>query len=86
MRAQGNAREQTESDSRPLPERHPVGQFSRRLDARRAARLGAVVRELCDGETVDTRLSTPACVPFLLFAPLAGFSTAKISSPDAHEQ
>ena len=54
--------------ARPLLERDPVGQFSRRLDAPRAARLGALLRELRDAESVEDALLNAGLPYLLLFA------------------
>ncbi len=51
-----------------LVERDPVGEFSRRLDVRRAGRLEALLRELHDGETVDDALLNAGLAYLLLFA------------------
>ncbi len=52
----------------PLVERDPVGEFSRRLDVRRAGRLEALLRELHDRETVDDALLNAGLAYLLLFA------------------
>jgi AraC-like DNA-binding protein len=62
------SRAATTMPARPLLERDPVGQFSRRLDARRATRLGALMRELRDAETVDDALVNAGLAYLLLFA------------------
>jgi AraC-like DNA-binding protein len=49
-------------------ERDPTGQFSRRLDARRAGHLVALLRELRDAETVDDALLNAGLAYLLLFA------------------
>ena len=61
------SRAATTPPSRPLLERDPVGQFSRRLDARRAERLGALLGELGDAE-VDDALLNAGLSYLLLFA------------------
>ena len=50
------ARTATTPPAQPLLERDPIGHFSRRLDARRVARLDALLRELRDAETIDDAL------------------------------
>jgi AraC-like DNA-binding protein len=62
------SRAATTRPARPLLERDPVGQFSRRLDARTAARLGAFLRELRDAQTVDDALLNAGLAYLLLFA------------------
>ena len=52
----------------PLVERDPVGEFSRRLDVRRAGRLEALLRELRDVETVDDALLNAGLAYLLLSA------------------
>jgi AraC-like DNA-binding protein len=54
--------------ARPLLERDPGGQFSRRLDAPPAARLGALLRELRDAQTGDHALLNAGLAYLLLFA------------------
>jgi AraC-like DNA-binding protein len=49
-----------------LVERDPVGEFSRRLDVRRAGRLDALLRELHDVETVDDALHNSGLAYLLL--------------------
>jgi AraC-like DNA-binding protein len=53
---------------RPLLERVPVGQYSRRLNARRAGRLDALLRELRDADTVDDALFNAGLQYLLLSA------------------
>jgi AraC-like DNA-binding protein len=62
------ARTATTPQARPLLEHDPMGQFSRRLDARRVARLGALFRELRDAETVDEALLNAGLSYLLVFA------------------
>jgi AraC-like DNA-binding protein len=54
--------------ARPLLEEDPVGQFSRRLDARRVGRLGAVFHDVQDAETVDDALVNAGLAYLLSFA------------------
>jgi AraC-like DNA-binding protein len=58
----------TTMPARPLLERDPVGQFSRRLDARRAAHLAALLGDLREAETVDDALVNTGLAYLLLFA------------------
>jgi AraC-like DNA-binding protein len=53
---------------RPLLERNPVGQYSRRLSALRAGRLDALLRELRDADTVDDALLNAGLQYLLLSA------------------
>ena len=66
------SRAATTMPARPLLEPDPIGQFSRRLDAPRAARLGALLRELHDAETVDDAL-LKAGLPYLLLSAWRAF-------------
>ena len=54
--------------ARPLLQRDPVGQFSRRLDARSVARLDALLSELGDAEAVDHALLNAGLAYLLIFA------------------
>jgi AraC-like DNA-binding protein len=54
--------------ARPLLQRDPIGRFSRRLDARCVPRLGALLRELRDAETVDDALLNAGLAYLLVFA------------------
>jgi AraC-like DNA-binding protein len=62
------ARAATTMPARPLLERDPIGQFSRRLDAPRAAHLDALLRELRDAEPADDVLLNAGLAYLLLFA------------------
>jgi AraC-like DNA-binding protein len=59
------SRTATATPARPLLERDPIGQFSRRLDAPCAARLGVLLRELCEVEPADGALLNSG-LPYLL--------------------
>ncbi len=59
------SRAATGTRARPLHERDPAGQFSRRIDAASAARLGALLRELHGSEPADGALLN-AGLPYLL--------------------
>jgi AraC-like DNA-binding protein len=52
----------------PLMERDPAGEFSRRLDARRAARLEALLREVRDADTVDDAVLNAGLAYLLVLA------------------
>src|SRR5688572_19838737 len=69
----------------PLLERDPIGQFSRRLDARRAGRLGALLRELRDAEPVDDALFN-AGLPYLLLSAWRAFLESEdlVAGVDVH--
>ena len=54
--------------ARPLLQRDPIGRYSRRLDARCVARLGALLRELRDAETVDDAVLNTGLAYLLVFA------------------
>ncbi len=54
--------------ARPLLQRDPIGQFSRRLDARPVARLDALLRELRDADTVDDSLLNAGLGYLLVYA------------------
>jgi len=62
------ARVTTTEQVPPLLEKDPVGQFSRRLDAARARRLGALFREVRDAETFDEALFNAGLSYLLMFA------------------
>ena len=62
------SRAATAMPARPLLERDPVGQFSRRLVGRRAADLGALLGELREAETVDDALLNAGLAYLLLSA------------------
>jgi AraC-like DNA-binding protein len=53
---------------RPLLQGDPIGPFSRRLDARSAPRLGGLLGELHDAETVDDALLNAGLAYLLVFA------------------
>jgi len=53
---------------RALLQRDPTGDFSRRLDARRAGRLGALLREIRDADPVDDALLNAGLAYLLVFA------------------
>lgn len=59
------SRAATTAPTRTLLERDPLGQFSRRLDAKRATHLGTLLSELCD---VDDALLNAGLAYLLLFA------------------
>jgi AraC-like DNA-binding protein len=69
----------------PLLERDPIGQFSRRLDGRRSGRLGALLRELRDAETVDESLLN-AGLPYLLLSAWRAFLESEdlVAGVDVH--
>jgi AraC-like DNA-binding protein len=54
--------------ARPLLQRDPIGRYSRRLDARCVARLGTLLRELRDAETVDDAVLNTGLAYLLVFA------------------
>src|SRR5215217_5192332 len=58
----------TTRQARPLLERDPVGEFSRRLEARRAGHLEALLPELHDIETIDDALHNAGLAYLLLSA------------------
>jgi AraC-like DNA-binding protein len=58
----------TSTTAAPLLERDPSGHFSRRLDARWVPRLGALLGELRDAETVDDALLNAGLAYLLLVA------------------
>jgi AraC-like DNA-binding protein len=62
------SRAATTMPARPLLERDPVGRYSRRLDARRAAHLAGLLGELGEPETVDEALANAGLAYLLLFA------------------
>jgi AraC-like DNA-binding protein len=69
----------------PLLERDPVGQYSRRLDARRAGRLDALLRDLRDGDTVDDALLN-AGLQYLLLSAWRAFLDSEdlVAGVDVH--
>ena len=58
----------TTEEARPLLEKDPVGQFSRRLNSSGARRLGALFREVRDAERLDDALFNAGLSYLLLFA------------------
>jgi AraC-like DNA-binding protein len=62
------ARTATTPPESPLLKHDPIGQFSRLLDARRVARLSALLSELRDAETVDDALLNAGLAYLLVFA------------------
>ena len=62
------SRAATGARARTLQERDPAGQFSRRIDASSAARLGALLGELHGSEPVDDELLNAGIAYLLLFA------------------
>ena len=62
------ARTATTPPTRPLLEHDPSGQFSRRLDARTAAQLGALLRELHAAEPADDALLNAGLAYLLVLA------------------
>ena len=62
------ARIATTPHARPLLEKDPVGQFSRRLDAGRVRRLGALFREVKEAEAADDVLVNTGLAYLLSFA------------------
>ena len=69
----------------PLEERDPVGQFSRRLDSRRAERLDGLLRELRDAEQNDVALLN-AGLPYLLLSAWRAFLDSEdlVAGVDVH--
>jgi AraC-like DNA-binding protein len=69
----------------PLVERDPAGQFSRRLDSRRAERLSGLLHELRDTEQEDVALLN-AGLPYLLLSAWRAFldSEELIVGVDVH--
>jgi AraC-like DNA-binding protein len=62
------ARIATTREARPLLEEDPVGQFSRRLGSDPVARLGALLREVRDAESLDDVLFNAGLQYLLVFA------------------
>jgi AraC-like DNA-binding protein len=58
----------TTRHARPLLEEDPVGQFSRRLDAGRVRRLGALFHEVQDAQAADDALANTGLAYLLTFA------------------
>jgi AraC-like DNA-binding protein len=79
------SRAATTMAARPLFEHAPVGRFSRRLDARRASRLDALLRELCDADTVDDALLN-AGLSYLLLSACRAFLASEdlVAGVDVH--
>jgi AraC-like DNA-binding protein len=79
------SRTATTMSARPLLEGDPAGRFSRRLDAPRAARLGALLRELSDAETVDDAVLN-AGLPYLLLVAWRAFLESEdlVAGVDVH--
>ena len=75
----------TTPPARPLRQHDPSGQFSRRLDARRVARLDALLRELRDAETIDDALLN-AGLAYLLVVAWRAFldSSDVVAGADVH--
>jgi AraC-like DNA-binding protein len=75
----------TTPPARPLRQQDPSGQFSRRLDARRVARLDALLQELRDAETIDDALLNAGLAYLLVFAWRAFLdSTDVVAGADVH--
>jgi AraC-like DNA-binding protein len=62
------ARAATAPEAGPLLEQDPLGQFSRRLDSARVARIGALFREVRDAESVDATLFNAGLAYLLTYA------------------
>jgi AraC-like DNA-binding protein len=62
------ARLTTTEQTRPLLEKDPVGQFSRRLDSARVRRLAVLFREVQDAEIVDDVLFNAGLSYLLIFS------------------
>ncbi len=69
----------------PVVERDPAGQYSRRLDSRRAERLDGLLRELRDAEHEDVELLN-AGLPYLLLSAWRAFldSADLVAGVDVH--
>jgi AraC-like DNA-binding protein len=62
------ARTATTPQARPLLQENPFGQFSRRLDPGRVARLGALFREVRGAEALDDALVNAGLAYLMVFA------------------